>query len=241
MSDGDEFDADFMILNRTDSERQLSVEIQTDGDTESLTHSEQVTVQPFERKRVSARTTAQLRHNGGTEAPGSISFFVTASDSEHSDALVQHVPVHPSRRMFVSSIYGTTTETRVTEPIEFPSDIRSGTGSLQIEVSPSLVNAAEQNLAQVRDYPYKCWEQRLSTAVVAAHYSMLRDRLQMEWQDTDTYVEEVLESAVDYQSDRGGFSYWTGESDYADPYLSAYTALAFHWLQEAGYEVPELL
>lgn len=241
VSDGDEFDADFMILNRTDSERQVTVEIQTEGDAESLKHSEQVTVQPFERKRVSARTSAQLRHNRGPKVPGSISFLVTASDSEHSDALVQHVPVHPSRRMFVSSIYGTTTETRVTEPIEFPSDIRNGTGSLQIEVSPSLVNAAEQNLAQVRDYPYKCWEQRLSTAVVAAHYTMLRDRLQVEWQDADAYVEEVLESAVDYQSDRGGFAYWTGESDYADPYLSAYTALAFHWLQEAGYEVPELL
>lgn len=241
VSDNDEFDASFVILNRTENERKVAVEIQADGDVEAVAHREQVSVEPFERKLVSVRTTARLLNNLGTETPGSIAFLVTAKADEHSDALVQHVPVYPSRRVFISSIYGTSTKKRVSEPIEFPSDIREGTGSLQIEVSPSLVNAAEKNLAQVRDYPYKCWEQRLSTAVVAAHYSMLRDRLQVEWPDADAYVQEVLQSAVDFQSDRGGFAYWTGESDFADPYLSAYTALAFRWLKDAGYEVPELL
>ena len=239
VADNDEFDANFVILNRTDNVRNVAVELTANGDAKALTYREQVSVEPFERKRVSARTTAQLRRNGRPEALGSISFHVTATDGEHSDALVQDVPVHPSRRVFVSSIYGTTTEQRVVEPIEFPVDIREGTGSLQIEVSPSLVNATEGNLAQVRDYPYKCWEQRLSTAVIAAYYSMLHGRLQVEWPDADSYIEEVLQSAVDYQSDRGGFAYWTGESEYADPYLSAYTALAFRWLQEAGYKVPE--
>ena len=241
VSDSDEFDASFVILNRTDSVRNVAVELTANGDAEAFTRREQVSVKPFERKRVSARTTAQLRRNGGPEALGLISFHVTATDGEHSDAIVQDVPVHPSRRVFVSSIYGTTTEQQVTEPIEFPENIREGTGSLQIEVSPSLVNATEKNLDQVRDYPYQCWEQRLSTAVVAAYYSMLRDRLHVEWPDAEAYIDEVLESAVDYQSDRGGFAYWTGESEYADPYLSAYTALAFHWLQEAGYEVSETL
>lgn len=241
VSDTDEFDADFAILNRTDRERNVTVEIQANGDAEAVSHSEQVAVKPFERKLVSARTAARLRENRGTEAPGSISFLVRASDGEHSDALEQHVPVYPSRRLFVSSIYGTTTKERVTELIEFPSDIREDSGSLQIEVSPSLVNAADGKVAEVRAYPYQCWEQRLSTAVVAAYYSALEDRMQVNWPDADSYIQDALQSAVDYQSNRGGFSFWPGESDNTDLYLSAYTALAFGWLQEAGYEVPELI
>ena len=173
---------------------------------------------------------------------GSIRLIAKASSGSDSDALVQKVPVHPRKRDFVSSIYGTSIDRVVAEPVEFPTDIADGTGSLEVQVAPSLINAVEDRVAQVRDYPYQCWEQRLSSAVVAAQFSKLSERMSIDWEDASQYIQDVLESASEFQSaNSGGFGYWSGESIHPDLYLSAYTALAFRWLVDAGFEVPPVV
>ena len=238
VTDGDAFDASFSVLNRTKSERQVSVSIEIQGDAVPHSHSETITLEPYERRLVTARTQASLARDQNPSA-GSIRFLASASSGKDLDALVQDVPVHPIKRFFVSSIYGTSTNSSVSEPIVFPEDITDGTGSLEIKVTPSLVSTVEERVAQVRDYPYQCWEQRLSSAIVAAQYSRLKEHMNVVWHDTREYIEEVLQSADNYQSSLGGFGFWNGESSHSDLYLSAYTALAFRWLLDSGYEVPE--
>lgn len=238
VTDGDAFDASFSVLNRMESEREVSVAIETQGDTVPYSHSESITLEPYERRLVTARTQAILVQNQNPST-GSIRFLATASSGKDSDALVQEVPVHPNKRFFVSSIYGTSTQSNVIEPIVFPDDITDGTGSLEIKVTPSLVSTVEERVIQVRDYPYQCWEQRLSSAVVAAQYSRLKEYMDVDWLDTGEYIERVVQSAENYQSSSGGFGFWSRESSHSDLYLSAYTALAFRWLLNAGYEIPE--
>ena len=239
VSDGDAFDASFTVLNRTESTRDVSVEIEAQGDVEPYSYSELITLEPFERKLVTARTQARLVQDQDSSA-GSIQLLAIASSGEDSDALVQEVPVRASKPLFVSSIYGTSTQSSVAEPIEIPNDVSDGTGSLEVEVTPSLIGTVEDRVAKVRDYPYQCWEQKLSSAIVAAQYSRLKERMNVEWEDASQYIEDVLQSASDYQSSRwGGFGYWNGESSHSDLYLSGYTALAFRWLTDAGYQVPE--
>lgn len=237
VTDGDAFDASFSVLNRTESEREVSVAIETQGDVIPYSHSESITLEPYERRLVTASTQASLVRDPNLSV-GSIRFLATASSGIDSDALVHDVPVHSNKRFFVSSIYGTSTKSSVSEPIVFPDDITGGTGSLEIKVTPSLVSTVEERVAQVRDYPYQCWEQRLSSAIVAAQYSQLKEHMNVDWHDTSGYIEEVLQSAGNYQSSLGGFGFWSGESSHSDLYLSAYTALAFRWLLDAGYEVP---
>ena len=238
VTDGDVFDASFSVLNRTDSEREVELEIRAEGDVEPLADLNTITLQSFERKLVSTRALARLRE-GQDSTRGSIRFLATASSGELSDALVQRMPVHPSKQLFVSSIYGTTTDATATEKVEFPDDITDESGSLEVQVTPSLISAVSERITEVRDYPYQCWEQRLSSAVVAAQYSQLKEQMGFDWQDTSQYIEEVLQSATKFQAPSGGFGYWSGESSHADLYLSAYTALAFQWLSNAGYQIPE--
>ncbi|MXW54583.1 MAG: hypothetical protein F4Z66_11560 [Gammaproteobacteria bacterium] len=239
VTDGDAFDASFSVLNRTDSKRVVSVEIEAQGDVEPYLHSESISLEPFERRLVSARTLARLSHEKDAQR-GKVRFLATASAGKDSDALEQEVPVHPRRPYFVSSLYGTSTKKTVSEPIEFPQDITDGTGYLEVQVTPSLIGTVEDRVAQVRDYPYQCWEQKLSSAIVAAQYSRLKQHMNVDWESAGQYIEGVLQSAVEYQSPNlGGFGYWMGESSHSDLYLSAYTALAFRWLMDAGYQVPE--
>ena len=239
VTNGDVFDASFSVLNRSDSVREVTVKIEAEGDAEESSFTESISLNPFERKLVSTKTKARLK-SGQDQTRGSIRIFASALSKEDSDALVQDVPVHPSKRFFVSSIYGTSTDATVSEPIAIPRDITNGSGRLKVHLTPSLLNTVEDHVTQVRDYPYQCWEQRLSSAVVAAQFSRLKERLNVDWKNATQYIDDVLKAAEKFQSERsGGFGYWSGESSHADLYLSAYTALAFRWLADAGYKVPE--
>ncbi|MCY4144149.1 MAG: hypothetical protein OXG08_10770 [Gammaproteobacteria bacterium] len=237
VTDRDVFDASFSVLNRGDSTRKVTVEVVAEGHVEPYFHTESLVLAPFERRLVSPRTQAKFNRNRNVST-GTIRLLATASSGSDTDALVQDVPVHPRKRHFVSSIYGTSIDQMVAEPVEFPADIADGTGSLEIQIVPSLINALEDRVAQVRDYPYQCWEQRLSSAVVAAQFSKLSKRMSIDWEDASQYIQDVLQSAIEFQSESGAFGYWNGQEANTDLYLSAYTALAFSWLSDAGYHIP---
>ncbi len=237
VTDRDVFTASFSVLNRGDSNRKVTVEVEAEGDVEPYFHTESLVLAPFERRLVSPKTQAQLNRNRNVST-GIIRLIAKASSGSDTDALVQEVPVHPRKRHFVSSVYGTSIDQVVAEPVEFPADIAEGTGSLEVQVAPSLINALEDRIAQVRDYPYQCWEQRLSSAVVAAQFSKLSERMSIDWEDASQYIEDVLQSAIEFQAESGAFGYWNGEERNTDLYLSAYTALVFSWLSDAGYHTP---
>ena len=52
---------------------------------------------------------------------------------------------------------------------------------------------------------------------------------------------ETLKRASDFQAPNGGMTYYIPEDRFVSPYLSAYTALAFNWLRDAGCEIPDAL
>jgi uncharacterized protein YfaS (alpha-2-macroglobulin family) len=92
----------------------------------------------------------------------------------------------------------------------------------------------------MRDYPYLCWEQMLSKAMMASHYAQLRAYLpeSFEWPEHADLPDRTLQLAGDFQAPNGGMVYWIADDRYVSPYLSAYTALAFQWLRERGHVVP---
>ncbi len=93
----------------------------------------------------------------------------------------------------------------------------------------------------MRDYPYWCWEQRLTKGVMASHYLHLRDYLpaDLAWPGAADLPDATLAQAASFQAPNGGMTYWVPNDMYVSPYLSAYTALAFTWLRDDGYTVPE--
>ena len=93
----------------------------------------------------------------------------------------------------------------------------------------------------IRDYPYLCWEQRLTKGVMASHYLNLKAYLpdELQWSGSAALPQQTLDDAAGFQAPNGGMTYWVPRDAYVSPYLSAYTALAFNWLRKSGYKVPD--
>src|SRR5690606_21997018 len=61
----------------------------------------------------------------------------------------------------------------------------------------------------------------------------------LEWPAAADLPAETLARAAEFQAPNGGMAYYIPNDAYVSPYLSAYTALAFGWLREDGYAIPE--
>jgi uncharacterized protein YfaS (alpha-2-macroglobulin family) len=114
--------------------------------------------------------------------------------------------------------------------------MRTDVGEITVNVSPTVLGNLKGAFEYLKDYPYTCWEQILTKGVMAAHYNSLKGYLpsHFKWPDSDKLPEDTLRKASDFQAPGGGMAYYIPEDRYVSPYLSAYTALAFVWLREAG-------
>jgi uncharacterized protein YfaS (alpha-2-macroglobulin family) len=76
---------------------------------------------------------------------------------------------------------------------------------------------------------------------MAAHYKNLRAYLpqSLTWEGSDILPQATLDQAASFQAPNGGMVYFVAQDQYVDPYLSAYTAIAFNWLRKSGYQIPE--
>src|ERR1700724_2756531 len=91
----------------------------------------------------------------------------------------------------------------------------------------------------VRDYPYLCWEQRLTKALMAANYIQLRSYLgaDLDWPEAKSLPQTLLNDAATFQAPNGGMAFWSPDDSRVSPYLSAAAALAFNRLRAEGYSV----
>jgi uncharacterized protein YfaS (alpha-2-macroglobulin family) len=230
---GDRFDARFTVMNRTDSPRTLEVTGSAEGSVRGTAELRTtLEAEPYKRYPVSLPVT--------TAEPGEVRFQVRAGDGIDADGLAVAVPVNRRTALVTAATYGTTTEKRADERVRFPDGIREDVGGLSVVAGPTVIGNIEGAFRYMRDYPYLCWEQILSKGVMAAHYIELRSYLpeDLEWPESAMLPRATLERAADFQAPAGGMAYFVPTDMYVSPYLSAYTALAFAWLRDAGYEIP---
>ncbi|MEJ0009707.1 MAG: MG2 domain-containing protein [Alphaproteobacteria bacterium] len=243
--EGDRFDAAFSVMNRTDKPRTLDVDIVAEGNIDAARTPahlmRRVTLAPYKRATVSmpVQTTAVAQTR--EVAQGALHFTVTAGDATDRDGLLHTLPVLKNRSLEVAADYGTTTQDRIDVPIAFPKTMLPDVGSVSVALSPTVIGNIAGAFGYMRDYPYLCWEQKLSKGVMAAQYKQLHAYLpaDLAWEGSDALPQATLDEAASFQAPNGGMAYFQAEDQYVDPYLSAYTALAFHWLRADGYHVPE--
>ncbi|MBT8340009.1 MAG: hypothetical protein KJP07_08345, partial [Desulfatitalea sp.] len=234
---GDTFVAGFSVMNRTGDPRELTVTVNATGSglaPESRTQSRvNVRLAPFKRQRIWLPVM--------TKGFGEVRFTATAGDALDSDALVHTVPVNKRRSLLTAANYGTTTQAAVADTVAFPQGIFDDVGGISVVASPSVIGNIAGAFGYIRDYPYLCWEQRLTKGVMASHYKNLNAYMpeDVAWQESDTVPQQTLDAAAGFQAPNGGMVYWVPDDAYVSPYLSAYTALAFNWLRTGGYPVPE--
>jgi uncharacterized protein YfaS (alpha-2-macroglobulin family) len=234
VTEGDRFEARFTVMNRTEATRRLTVSIDAEGPIEpAAPTSVSVLAEPYQRYTVGLPL--QTRH------AGDLVLQARAGDAEDQDGLLVHLPIRKRQTLDVGATYGSTTADKVTETIAFPQDIRTDVGHVSMVVSPSVIGGVEGAFAYMRDYPYICWEQKLTKGVMASHFQRLKRYLpaSLAWPDSAALPEQTLALASSYQAPNGGMTYYKPQNQYVSPYLSAYTAVAFNWLRQAGYAIPE--
>lgn len=229
---GDSFSAGFSVMNRTAKPRDLKVHVAAKGSVQGKPVLDRtVHVEPYKR--------AELWMPVATTGPGSVDFTATAGDATDADGLTQSVPVKPMTTLVHLAQYGTTTGP-ATEPVQYPPDAAPQSAELGVDLAPSVIGNVQGAFRWMSEYPYFCWEQRLTKAVMAANYKRLHAYLGTDssWPGSDALPAEALADAAGFQAPNGGMTYWVADDRYVDPYLSAYTALAFNWLRADGYTPP---
>ncbi len=235
VTSGDRFQAGFTIMNRTDKLRDLNVILKATGPIMGKVVQQSDIIQALPYKRYTQWLPLQ------TTASGTIYLTAIASDAEEKDALRKTLKVHRRRPATTVATYGTTQSNEVSESVQFPTDIHTDVGGLNVIVSPTVIGDIEGAFKYMRDYPYACWEQKLSKGTMASHYNNLRPYLAngLKWKESQTLPEKTIQLAKEYQAPNGGMAYYLAKDEYVSPYLSAYTALAFNWLSDSGHTVPE--
>jgi alpha-2-macroglobulin len=235
LTSGDRFTAGFSVLNRSDKTRTINVELKALGPidgTSTQTH-QSITLAPFKRETIWLPV--------ATVSDGTLKLTAVASDTLDKDAIAQTLAVHKRVSLDVAASYGTTLAPGVDETLQFPTDMMPTVGDVSVTLAPSVIGNLDGAMRYVRDYPYLCWEQRLTKALMAANYLKLRGYLaaDLEWPEAKSLPQTLLDDASSFQAPNGGMGFWTPDNARVSPYLSAATALAFNHLRAAGYRVPD--
>ena len=234
---GDKFQAGFTIMNRTDKVQNLNIRLDAKGPVTlpKGVLNTTITAEPYKRYKqwLAVKTTGA----------GDISFSATAKFGKEQDGLSKTLTIYPRKASTSVATYGTTTANEISESLQFPTDIHTDVGGLSVIASPTVIGGIEGAFEYMRDYPYACWEQKLSKATMASHFNNLRAYVNdnLKWKESKTLPEETIALAKEYQAPNGGMAYFIAKDEYVSPYLSAYTALTFNWLRDSGYKIPELV
>ena len=235
--EGDSFSAGFTFMNRTDQPRKLGIECTARGPVQgaagdmAVRFSRVLTLAPYQRETLFFPLT--------TMEPGTVSLSVAAGDETDRDGLAVSLPVRAREYPEVVAGYGLIDNAIATEPILFPEMGKEG-GELTLTLSPSVIGGITGSFAFLRDYPYSCWEQKLSRAVLAALYGPLKPYLPADfaWPDSEKVARETLALAGEFQAPNGGMTFYQPKDEFVSPYLGAFTALAFNRLRQEGYPAP---
>ena len=233
ITEGDRFDARFTVMNRTEEIRTLTVSASVDGPADSPGLAElTIEAEPYQRYPVSFPVRAT--------SDGALTFSIRAGDLVDGDALRLPLPVSKRSAIEVAATYGTTTDPNTVEAFLFPENMRTDVGRVSLVASPTVLGNVEGAFDYLRRYPYVCWEQRLTKAVMASHFAELKGYVadDFTWTGHEELPVRTLEQAANFQAPNGGMVYWVPDDRYVSPYLSAFTALAFHWLDERGHTIP---
>lgn len=132
------------------------------------------------------------------------------------------------------------------EVISLPRTFDPTSGSLQIQLSPSLAGGLLESLSALEEHAYETTEYTVSrlfanleTYLALQQFSLSDPDLAARLDDAVQGGINKLHSSINYD---GGWG-WVPTTDYnrqdSDPYITAYVVLSLTRASEAGFEVPE--
>ena len=232
---GDAFDAGFSVTNRTQGALRVLTHLQARGPIAGASAAADSTLQLGSF----AHGLSWLRLHA--DAPGSIELQADARAGALSDAMRARVAVAQAQARVVAAEYGSTIGPAAQIALQAPAAALPGSARVQLQLAPTLVGGLDGAFEVLRDDLLQTWEIRLSRGVLASDYLRLGRALgaTLAWPDAAGEVQRTLEAAGDFQAPDGGMAFWIPNDRFVSPYLSVYTALAFHWLHQAGHAIPQ--
>lgn len=251
---GDRFQAGFTVMNRTDHSRTLTVTLSaahsaaggpavasplendegnsTPHDLLPATVTHHVDLPPFKRRQVTLPVQ--------TREPGRIRFTARAFDDQDADGIRHDLTVLERRLPVTQVTHGRVRNDTAIVPVLLPETLMPGSGRTRVTLAPTVLGGMDNLFETIREYPYTCWEQQLSRAVMAASLERLPPGIRsgISWKKHRELPGRVLSQAADFQAPNGGMVFFKPENHRVSPYLSAYTALAFQWLKQMGETPP---
>lgn len=127
------------------------------------------------------------------------------------------------------------------ELVSLPVTFDPTSGSLDVELSPSLAAAMLQGLDVLEHYPYECTEQTLSRFLPNLQTYRAVQEFGLDAPDLEARLERTLNTGLErllsQQNMDGSWGWWAG--DLGSPQLTAYVLFGLSQVSEAGMHVPE--
>ena len=232
VTEGDELNARFVVHNRTSGKLKVDVDLKTQG--------LKIQGEDHARVKVGKNDKAVVQFPVKAERGEQAVVEVRAKGGGDDDGMRLFLPIAKFLSLETFATYGSTTEAGIEEALEIPPAIRTDVGGVEFLVSSSVLSHLDDTFKYVFDYPYACWEQQLTKALMTRNNlelsAYLGEDARLPEKQVKQTIRETLDEAGRFQASNGGFAYWKPKNELADPYLSAYTALGFHWLRGSGFK-----
>ncbi|MFZ2445855.1 MAG: alpha-2-macroglobulin family protein [Syntrophobacteraceae bacterium] len=242
--EGDSFSAGFSVMNRTAETRNIEVKILAEGPCEPLEGgapaaggkgfgtTREIAAEPYKRYTV--------RLPMKSLGPGEIILSAQAGDDKDRDGMRHTLKVLKLRPQEVAAAYGSIVSGEASESVAFPEDMRPDASLVNVLLFPSVLGGLDGVVRYMKEYPYECWEQKISRAVLAGAFPKLAPYLPKgaAWEGSAAVADRTLGLAAEFQAPNGGMAFYLPKDEYVSPYLSAFTAIAFTWLRELGHAPP---
>ncbi|MDD5055587.1 MAG: Ig-like domain-containing protein [Candidatus Peribacteraceae bacterium] len=172
-----------------------------------------------------------------SDAPSLTMRFAAITDDAR-DIIEETVPLERFGTVQTNATAGMT-EDRIDEKAFIPSKADAESGSLTVQVAPSLGMYLPKALSYLVDFPYGCAEQITSSLLPNVALKQLQQLGAFKIVDDKTLEKNVvsgMQKLYAFQRSDGGFGYWEGSGD-SYPSLTAYIVSAFREAKTAGYGV----
>lgn len=232
LTEYDWFNGKFTVHNR--SEKNLDIKFSLKSD-EFLINKKEASQKV--KKNEKAEILLPINVKGATK---NYSLLAMAKGGGYEDAVLTKIPVVSLQSNNINVVSGTLNGKDVAQDIMVPKTAKEGTEKLTLSYATSRLGQLEEVFSYVLQYPYGCWEQKMSKAIFWGLYTGLEDKLDLKVDlehDPKKVVQDFLDLAPKYQTEEGGFRYYPSNYGETSQYLSLYTAETFLTLEEMGFKI----
>lgn len=231
---GDEFEVGLKLLNRQEERVSGKVEVEMSGAMAAFEkRTQEIELEPFQPKVLWFPVKATAR--------GEIVIKAKLESSELSDAVEQKLSVADRRPKETVALYSSS-EKDEEFGLFVPKAAIADSVRLSLDLSSTVLKSLTQSFQYMENYPYSCWEQKLSRALSAIYYLDLKEYLskELKWENAKSQAQSWLSEMPSFQAANGGMAYFVAKDDYVDNYLSAFTLFFLKEAEQRGFEVDEV-